>query len=75
VGDWLSSARLRLDYYYMWPRRQRAFGGAARVGVAPASLAQILEELLAACERYMPRLKFEPLKMALDDRQRNWLAS
>jgi hypothetical protein len=64
-----------LDYYYMWPRRQRASGGAARV-VSPASLRQqILEELQAARERYMPRLKFEPLKMALDDRQRNWLAS
>jgi predicted DNA-binding transcriptional regulator YafY len=50
------------------------FGGAARV-VSPASLAQgILEQVQAARERYMPKLKFEPLKMTLDDRQRNWLA-
>jgi predicted DNA-binding transcriptional regulator YafY len=52
-----------------------AFGGAARV-VSPACLAQeILEEVQAAHERYMPKLKFEPLKMALDTRQRNWLVS
>jgi hypothetical protein len=46
---------------------------AARV-VSPASLTQeILEEVQAARERYTPKLTFEPLKMALDDRQRNWL--
>lgn len=62
------------------------FGGAARV-VSPVSLAQeILEEMQAAREQYMPTLpfdslrslrprKFEPLKMAFDERQRNWLAS
>jgi predicted DNA-binding transcriptional regulator YafY len=41
------------------------FGGAARV-VAPKSLArEILEEAEMTRERYMPRLRFEPLKMSL----------
>jgi predicted DNA-binding transcriptional regulator YafY len=51
------------------------FGGMARV-ISPRALAErILEEIQAARERYMPRLRFEPLKMALDAGQRNWLAS
>ena len=44
------------------------FGGAARV-VAPLSLArEIFEELQAARENYMPRLRFEPLKMTMESR-------
>jgi predicted DNA-binding transcriptional regulator YafY len=44
------------------------FGGMARV-VAPSSLARdILEEIQTARERYVPRLKFEPLKMTLATR-------
>ena len=44
------------------------FGGAARV-VAPLSLArEIFEEIQAARENYMPRLRLEPLKMTLESR-------
>lgn len=44
------------------------FGGAARV-VMPKGLArEILEEAELTRERYMPRLRFTPLKMALHDR-------
>ena len=44
------------------------FGGAARV-VTPLALAQeVLEEIHFARERYMPKLKFEPLKMTMDSR-------
>lgn len=51
------------------------FGGMARV-VSPKSLAQdILEEVQAARERYMPTLKFQPLKMTMDNGQRNWLTA
>jgi predicted DNA-binding transcriptional regulator YafY len=42
------------------------FGGATRV-VSPAGLArEIFEEIQAARERYMPRLKFEPIKMTME---------
>ena len=42
------------------------FGGGARV-VTPQALAQdILEEIQLARERYMPKLKFEPLKMTME---------
>jgi predicted DNA-binding transcriptional regulator YafY len=45
------------------------FGGAARV-VAPASLArEVLDAIQAARERYIPRLRFEPLKMTLESRR------
>ena len=44
------------------------FGGAARV-VTPKGLAQeILEEIQAARERYMPKFTFEPLKMTMERR-------
>jgi predicted DNA-binding transcriptional regulator YafY len=44
------------------------FGGMARV-VSPASLArEIFDEIQAARERYMPRLRFEPIKMTLASR-------
>jgi len=44
------------------------FGGAAHV-VAPLSLArEIFEELQAAREKYMPRLRLEPLKMTMENR-------
>ena len=45
------------------------FGGAARV-VAPTSLArEILEEAEMTRERYIPKLRFEPIKMTLGRRQ------
>ena len=45
------------------------FGGAARV-VMPKALAEaVLDEVQAARERYIPRLKFEPLKMTLTGRR------
>ena len=51
------------------------FGGAARV-VTPKSLAEaVLEEVQLARERYMPRLRFEPLKMTLSGRQLPLLTS
>jgi len=44
------------------------FGGGARV-VTPSALArEILDEVQAARERYMPPLRFEPLKMTLEGR-------
>lgn len=44
------------------------FGGAARV-VTPKSLArEILEEAEMTRERYIPRLRFEPIKMTLERR-------
>ena len=47
------------------------FGGSARV-VTPQVLAQeILDEIQVARERYMPKLKFEPLKMTMENRQRS----
>jgi predicted DNA-binding transcriptional regulator YafY len=50
------------------------FGGVARV-VSPKSLAQgILEEIQAARERYIPKLRFEPMKMTLPVSQRGLLA-
>jgi predicted DNA-binding transcriptional regulator YafY len=49
------------------------FGGRAAV-VWPRSLArEILEEIDIARDRYVPKLQFEPLKMALDERHR-WRA-
>jgi predicted DNA-binding transcriptional regulator YafY len=45
------------------------FGGAARV-VTPKALAEaVLEEVQTARDRYIPRLKFEPLKMTLTGRR------
>jgi predicted DNA-binding transcriptional regulator YafY len=45
------------------------FGGMARV-VCPASLARdVLEEIQTARERYMPKLRFEPLKMTIESRR------
>ena len=44
------------------------FGGAAWV-ITPSALAQeVLDEIQVARERYMPKLKFEPLKMTLERR-------
>jgi predicted DNA-binding transcriptional regulator YafY len=44
------------------------FGAAARV-VSPLSLArEIFEELQGARERYMPKLRFEPIKMTMESR-------
>jgi predicted DNA-binding transcriptional regulator YafY len=44
------------------------FGGAARV-LFPRTLASVIfEEIHAARERYMPRLRFEPIKMTIDSR-------
>ena len=45
------------------------FGATARV-LSPNSLAhEIYEEIEATRERYMPKLRFEPLKMTLENRQ------
>jgi len=30
-------------------------------------------DFMAGANQSVPKLKFEPLKMTLDDRQRNWL--
>jgi hypothetical protein len=46
------------------------FGGNATV-LSPRSLARdILEDVQAARDRYMPKLRFEPLRMTLDQHQR-----
>ena len=44
------------------------FGGAARVLTPTALAREILEEAEVTRERYMPRLRFEPIKMTLDRR-------
>jgi predicted DNA-binding transcriptional regulator YafY len=44
------------------------FGGAARI-VSPTTLArEIFEEIQGAREQYMPKLRFEPIKMTLEGR-------
>jgi len=44
------------------------FGGMARVVTPKALAGDILDEIQIACERYMPKLKFEPIRMTIESR-------